>query len=630
MMDRLREGANSLVIKIILGLIILSFVFTGVQGYLSSNINTAVANVGSQEISQESLKRAVDAETQRLEQEQPALAQAIQSNEEYRQSFTLDVLNRMINDSVIDATAQRMGFRFSDAQVVAFIRNDPNFQKDGKFDLDWYKLLLRNNQITMDQHVVMVRNQLARQALIMGILDSEFVLPSEVDELLALQTQVRKVRVASMPLAPFIANAEISEAQIKQYYDANSMRYMTPEQYQIAYVQLSAANLSKDVTITDEAVESYYQANLNRYTAPSGREVSQILVLGTSDDAKAKAQAILDEIKAGADFATVAKDKSEDALSASQGGSIGKVDQGVLEQSFDQAVFGMAAAGLYPELVQTSQGFHIVQVDSIEPAQVKPLAEVKSSIVAALKQEAAVDRYYELQNELANVAHENDDLEPVAKALGLEIVTTPVFVAGQAPAPLDNAKISAALNDDQQLREGQFNSQLIELSGENAIVFHVVEYKPEAQLPLADVENDIVATLSREKGVEAANNKASELVKALTEKGDAALAADKLTFAPEQSLTRMDQNQVLVNRVFTLAKPQAGKATYGYVVSGDQILVVALDGVEPGQAADFMKVPMTENLMQMESQQDFAASVGVMRAHTDVDINESYVAPSNE
>ncbi len=87
----------------------------------------------------------------------------------------------------------------------------------------------------------------------------------------------------------------------------------------MAYIELSAQALKDQVKVTDDEIQKYYDEHLDKYSTSEQREVSHILVQG---DDEAKAQAILDELNAGADFATLAKEKSEDIGSSEEGGFV--------------------------------------------------------------------------------------------------------------------------------------------------------------------------------------------------------------------------------------------------------------------------------------------------------------------
>lgn len=143
MMDRLREGVNSIAVKIILGLIILSFIFAGVGNYLISGSNNAAAKVGGTEIGRGEFEQAYQNERNRMQSQLGDYFSNLLADPEYVASFRKSVLDRMINDLLLDQHAQALGLRVSDTQIRQMILDMPQFQTDGKFDQEIYQSALR-------------------------------------------------------------------------------------------------------------------------------------------------------------------------------------------------------------------------------------------------------------------------------------------------------------------------------------------------------------------------------------------------------------------------------------------------------------------------------------------------------
>jgi len=102
---------------------------------------------------------------------------------------------------------------------------------------------------------------------------------------------------------------------------------------------------------------------------------------------RTKAEGILKQVKAGKDFAALAKENSQDPGSAVNGGDLGFFRAGQMVPPFDAVAFKLAP-GAVSDLVETQFGFHIIKVLEKRPAQTAPLADVS----AQLKQ------YLETQN----------------------------------------------------------------------------------------------------------------------------------------------------------------------------------------------------------------------------------------
>ena len=124
---------------------------------------------------------------------------------------------------------------------------------------------------------------------------------------------------------------------------------------------------------------------------------------------KEKAEAILAELKAGADFAKLAEEKSDDLVSAEVGGDLEWIDRDMMDPEFEEAAFALANAGDISELVKTEFGYHIIKLTDYQPEQVKALADVSADIKAQLELDKRLNQFYEVQTEVADLAFEVAD-----------------------------------------------------------------------------------------------------------------------------------------------------------------------------------------------------------------------------
>lgn len=203
MMDRLREGVNSIAIKIILGIIILSFIFAGVSSYLVGGGNNAAAKVGDTEISLGAFQQSYQNERNRMQAQAGDSFSALMGDPQYAESFRKSVLDQMINGALLENYADTLGLRISDEQVLQSIASMSQFQVDGKFNQDRYDATLRNAGYTADSFAESLRQDLLRQQLLAVIQDSEFTLPHEVSQVSQLATQTRDIQSIVLNVSDF-------------------------------------------------------------------------------------------------------------------------------------------------------------------------------------------------------------------------------------------------------------------------------------------------------------------------------------------------------------------------------------------------------------------------------------------
>jgi len=613
MMDRLREGVNSIAIKIILGLIILSFVFAGVGSYLTSGGNNAAAKVGNTEISRGEFEMAYQNERNRMQaQFGDSFAQML-ADPAYVESFRKSVLDRMINDVLLDQQAESLGLRISDAQIRTMILELPQFQSNGKFDQDVYQASLRRAGYSPDSFAEYMRSQLVREQLLNALQLSEFTLPGEVQAEGKLFTQTRDIRTITINLDYFAKHVELTDEEIQDYYKANPDNFTRPEQVKVAYIELSAEELKKQIQVSDADVKQYYDEHLDKYSSEEQRRVAHILVEG---DDEAKAQAILDELNGGADFAKLAEEKSDDFGSAENGGDLGWIERDVMDPAFEEAAFALKNVGDTTGLVKSDFGYHIIKLEELKDSVAKPFTEVAAEIKKEMVDQKAVDQFYELQSELEKVAFEYpDSLDDASQAVGQTVKTTDFISQVDAPEVLKNPAVMQAILSP-EVKEDGLNSEAIEVAPEHIIVVRVEDARDETVLPLEQVKEQVVTELSRVKGEQQALTLGDKVVESLQAGDDAILAENKLAFGEQESI---DRRSPLASTVFAMAKPTEGKPVFGQSKDfAGNIVIIELDAVTAELDGE-LEQQVAMQMLRSSAQQDLASVVSVLRANTDIE-----------
>ncbi|MBA5761902.1 peptidylprolyl isomerase [Vibrio sp. 404] len=613
MMDRLREGVNSIAVKIILGLIILSFVFAGVGSYIVGGGSNVAAKVGNVEISRGEFEQAYQNERNRMQAQLGDYFSNLLADPTYVASFRQSVLDRMVNDALLEQHAQALGLRVSDVQVRELILAMPQFQVDGQFSQDVYQSALRRAGYSPESFAEYLRRDLVRNQLMSAVQASDFSLPGEVSAQSKLIMQTREVRTINLSLADFANKVELTEEEIQDYYQQNPERYTRPEQAKVAYIELSAEALKNSIEVSDEQAKQYYQEHLDKYSSEEQRKVSHILIQG---DDEAKAQAILDELNAGADFATLAEEKSEDIGSSEEGGSLGWIERGVMDPAFEAAAFALQTQGEVTGLVKSDFGYHIIKLDELKDAVAKPYAEVAETIKQELRDQQAVDQFYELQSELEKVAFEfPDSLDDAAEAIGAKIVTTDFISQADAPALLTAPAVMQAILSP-EVKEDGLNSEVIEVAPEHVIVVRVEDTRDETVLPLEEVQEQVVAQLSRVKGEQNAIALATKVVSELKAGNQAILAESGLAFGDKAAI---DRSSPLAKVVFAMPKPMAGNVEFAQSKTFDgDIVVVELDAVSDVFNTQYNE-QIANQLVQMNAQQNLEGLISILRKTIDIE-----------
>ncbi len=620
MLDKLREGAQGKVAKVILGLIILSFALAGVGSYLNGPARTAPATVNGNDISAPALENAYRNERARMESQMGEAFNQLAANPDYMKQFRRGVLDRLIDQALIDDKARSLGLRVSDEQIKQAIVAMPEFAENGKFSNDRYLQLIRRAGMTPEMFRDSLRQDMVRQQLMGAVLGSEFALKGEAEQLDRLYNQTRDLRLIRLAASAYVDGIEVSDAEVEQFYKANSARFMNDETVKVDYLLLDAANLGKNIKVTEQDAQDYYDQHQDLFQRPERRQVAHILIPFGKDEkaAEQKAEAVLAKAKAGDDFAVLAKADSSDTFSAKKGGELDWFEKGVMDPAFEKAAFALAKAGDLSAVVKSPFGFHIIKLLGVEPAKTKPFVDVMSDTIARLQSEKAKEQFFAEQQKMADSSFENpDSLDLTAEAMGLQVQSTGYFSQADAPAPLNDPKVlSVAFSE--QLRDDNTNSDVIELADGKALVLHIMGHQPKAAKPLAEVKEQVITVIKHDKASEVARGKAQGLLDKLKagENVQADLTALGLKVDTHTGVSRfaqeMDQN--LVTQVFRMPHPTDGKPSVELVTeaNGDRV-VVALDKVnvikEPSQMVSLLQ----GQLGQGKAQADYKSLIDELR-----------------
>jgi peptidyl-prolyl cis-trans isomerase D len=588
MLENIRESSQGMTAKIILGVIILTFAVAGLGSYTNS-ADTSVATVNGEKISQQEFDKAYQAQRNRMAQQFGDMFETLSNDSNYMANFRQGVIDNLINERLIDQSADNLAIRVSDERLKKTIREMPEFQVDGVFDNNRYLAIINQSGFFQSSNFRdYLRVEMTRRQLSQALVSTEFNLPYQEKLQLALQNQTRNIRFATISAKQFEAGIEVSEEEIKAYYQANQIRFENKEQVKVDYIRLTVADIAKDIQVSDEDVASYYQDNIASFTEEEQRRVSHILIEFTEGDsdseaaAKTQAEAVLSRIAQGEDFAVLAKEVSNDTFSGENGGDLDFLETGVMEPSFDEAAFALTAVGDITELVKTSFGYHVIKLTELKKQVIQSLAEVKIELQAKVSNEKAQDKFYTQTQEMARVSFEfPDSLEDAANEVNTSVETSMWLLNSASTtnkAPFNDPKVLEAAFSDLVLKD-DLNSDIIELNDTEALVLRLNSYQEANVKPLAEVQSQIEKILVAQKATEKAQNTMQDLLVQFKAGNDITeqLTKNYVSFTTKENVGRYsaDLDQSITREAFVLPHPTEGTISASTVAlsNGDLALV---------------------------------------------------------
>ena len=617
MLTKIREKAHGIFAQVMLLGMCIAFGLWGIQSYTDSNKEAAVASVGNKDFHQRDVNKAYEQYSQQF--------QGMGIDE---QTLKDQALAKLIKDEVLLQYAHKQNLVASDNTTRDFIKTLPYFQLDGKFNEGQYKAFLSSQRMTSADFVSRIQNSLIMGQVQDSIISSSFATDYDIESFFKIQNQQRDVNTVTITIPTL--TEQPSEADISSYYQQHQEQYQIPEQLSIEYVELSLAELAKKVPVTDEKLKAFYEEQKDTYATPERRKISHILFIVNDkvDDktASEKAQKAKQDL-ANKDFAALAKEISDDKVTAKTGGDLGLFNAGTMEKPFEEAVMTLKV-GEVSSPVKSKFGYHLIKVTELVAGSVKPFDSVKDEVTKAYQKAQAEISFSESGETLTSLSFEHpDSLQAVADTLGLSVNKTALFTKDKGEGIAAEDKIRGAAFSEEVLQGN--NSTPVELGSDRLVVLRQLEHKEATAKDLNSVKAQISALLLLDKAKLQAVTKAKQIASRL-QAGETlqAVASDqKLEIKKVTGLTRngkTDLSPQLLDAVFKAAKPIGDKPSITLVplATGEQV-IVSLTKVTAGTMSEDDKKKLElakKNIANAFGQNEFNTVLNSLQSSADISI----------
>jgi peptidyl-prolyl cis-trans isomerase D len=605
------------------------FAILGVTDFGSPVRKVAVAEVGDLTVSQQQYRQRYQARRQSLQRQLGANYRP----DIFDQKIQEQTLDALVEEKLLEMIAEENNVFVGDKELASTIHRDPGFQKNGKFDNDYYRSRIGQLGYTPTAYEEFLRSEMRLNLLPRAVRVSSFLTPEERRRFNELSLQERKIEYIEVDRERFLADLDASEEEAKAYYEQNQSEFSRPEQVRMEYIQLNADMLKDRVDSSEEALLSFYQENTDRFIVEEQRKASHILLtmdenqtLDDNSEVSAKLNAIQEKMAAGVPFEELAKQYSDDPGSAEQGGDLGQVARGVMVPPFENALFSMTQPGKVSQPVRTSYGVHLIRLDGIVPGKVKSFEDVKDSIAQEYAKEQAINIYYTLSERLAELSYEHPDtLVPAAEELQVELKTTDWvgLDGGTGPITVNKDVLRAAFSERVKI-QGE-NSEPVEVGVNDVVVLRVKESRPASTRTFDEVK----ALAKRAVRLEKAEEKVSEYIKQLTDKlkqGESAetvAESEGLEYQNPGAINRKasDVPSALTRAVFSMPHPEENRPVIESVMLGQgKHAIVLLEQVI--KASEKSDENLSDDLNSRLAAMDAGGVMQVLRNDTEIVIHK--------
>jgi len=448
-------------------------------------------------------------------------------------------LEMLIHMKLLMQEANSLGIVVSDDEVRKYVRRSPYFlDKNGEFSFPQYEEILANYFHTTPAFFEeQIRKEIYSSNLVDLILASARFTDQDLKDIYLQSKKSADISILFFPAKDYLNQVDVASLDVEQYFQQNKDKYQLPRQAKIRYIFIDLKQMEKELAITDDMLLSYYEEHKTDYAQAGLIHLRAILfnfpdkaTTAQKDSARDKALAVVAKLKAGGNFAELAKTYSEDPFTAQNGGDMGFVPPGVSGiPTLDEAVKSLEEGQYTTTPVETTKGYYLLYREADIPAFEDEKEKIKQKLSQTKAQESAMNRSQEIYQALIG----GRDIDNIATELGLEARSTEYFGddgnikgLGTKPDLTTQIFILKKVGDVGQVYENYEYSMMMPQPVLTGYYVYILEDRREAHIPeFSEVEEKVTEDAKTAEAVKIARQSAEKILSSTSGKSINALAS---------------------------------------------------------------------------------------------------------
>ena len=622
MLSSIKDKAQGPVFKGFMFLLAISFVGWGVGDFLRSQSFSAPIKVDGTEISAQTFERAWKGQYSQLEQQVGA-----DTAKQIAREMQLDqrLVSGMVDNTLVQNAAKKLKLVATDPMIAGTIRNQPYFAgPDGKFDQARFEVVLRNAELTPRMFENMVVDQVRDDTLMTIFSTVSLVDPKAFERYVTQTTQTRDVKVLSINEQDVAAAAEPTEQQLKDAYVDRKEDFKTEEKRDVSVLVLDITPFMANVKIDQAKLADMVKEATARVETDAPRHSRHILV-----SSEAEAKEIVAKLKSGADFASLAKEKSLDKASGAKGGDLGYAGRGVMVPSFEEALFNLKS-GEISAPVQSDFGWHVIQLLDVKPVAAADLAKARAEAEATLKHDAAEPEFMTLQENIDDRIAGGETLDTIAKGFKLSVHRYPGLPqSGNGTEVIGGQQVLA---EAFRLNEGEMSAPLT-LAPQKVAYVTIANVVPADYKPFEDVREQLAKSLRAQATNSAMRDLATKLIDQFNAgKTLEGLAAEYKLHTPVQTVNNLGhQSQGSSPLISNFTLEMLFSAGNNKLVQGVQnvpggVGLVQVVGIHNRSVGEAERRLLMQNLHATYQKDVYNVFMESLKANADIEIDQKAIS----
>ncbi|MBI1272804.1 MAG: hypothetical protein GC131_01795 [Alphaproteobacteria bacterium] len=500
MLRQMRHISQTWLIKLLLLFLVATFAIWGIGDIFHGNpAKRGAAKIGGVEISAQELETQFQRDYQQMRQ----IAGPDYSVADAKRDGMLErSVQNMIQQSLFDQEAARLGLTFSNLEAVKMIRAIPGLvDKTGNFNARLFQQMLYQVRMSEADYVAAISTDAARQVLIEAIRSGLQASATLTDSLAKARGQERIIRMLAIDNASMGDMGVPDDATLAKFHSDNAPRFTAPEYRDVVLLQLMADDIAGEIAVTDADLEKAYSERIADYSKPELRSYDQVIAQNENEAktiaAEAQEAKSLKQAAAKHDLEMIPINDTEPS--------------GLLPELKD-TVMKLEAGGI-SGAVKSGFGWHVIQITDIKPGHRRPLSEVKDELRKTVVRDQAIEQLQTVANKVDDAIAGGAAFEEIARDMKLRVAKIGhLGQNGKTPEDLPNGipDIGEITKYAYNLEEGEASSMIDDGKG-NYFVIRTDKASPSHLRPLDEVRGDVIKAWQAVEQAKKARARADEI-----------------------------------------------------------------------------------------------------------------------
>lgn len=629
MLQSIRDKTSGLIAMIIVGLLIVTFAFWGVNYYFDQGGDVTAISVNDTDLDLREYQRVYQNIRRQWQATLESGAASLDDEQVKKQT-----IESLIERELVNQVNAELGLRVSAAQVRDVIAGLEAFQGERGFDSFLYERSIAQLGYTPRMFEMKVEEDMRSEQLQSALVETSFATKQEITQIASLQHQTRDITYTVLSSDKLKENMEVTDEEIQSFYDANPRDFLELERVRIAYIDLSLQKIANELELSEDDLLAYYTENKANYDVDEQRKICHITIAtgetpteGQITAATEKAQELIGIIKSGTSF-----DELSESLTRGSGpdveiSELGYMSKGIMSAEVDEVMFSIDEGQLSDPIV-TPKSVDVIKVEKIKGGVNNTFENVREQVEQAYRLSLAEEQFYEATDQLANLAYEHPDtLEIAAEELGVTISESEFFnrISQNDPLISDRKIVDASFSDE--VLSGN-NSELIEVGDNRVFVLRVLAHEAEKRKPLEDVRERVITRMKYERARDQVREKGESIVAELkagrTQEEVASQFEIEWTTNDAIKRDNVSTNRSVLRTAFKMGRPDENETLVdgSSLGSGDYAVVIvkAVNDPDPSELTEEEMAPIQSQLQQFAAASNWNQLIKSVRSQSSVNI----------